>query len=466
MLEPTTARMSGGRSRRPPAGGAHTARAAGITRTRGAVRESRPRRGLRSAALPAAVLALALGMSGCAGGVGGGAGGEAGGGEGVEYGASPEEYQAALEDMEPVTLTYQGGGASAESGSGKAELEFAQRVEELTGGKVTFEMAWGQSVAPFDEVTEAVADGRIDIGVEIPIYTPSKYEAIGELISLSPSTPSSPVLTEVATTAAALETAWDTPEVVENYEEMGATVLRPMFFETSNALMCTEPVTSAADFRGKQIRVGSASDFTIVEALDASPVSMQFTEAYEALQRNTIDCTLGGLRIGADYGFLEVAPHVSLPQDGAWGRNPTALVAGPGYERLPLAAKQAIFDSFEVFTGAGLTAMIDSSATAVGMIEDNGGEVARLEDDAESAFQGAVEELRAQVEASDALDGAAAAASFDEGYEKWAALAEESGIPAEDDYHAFAQEWEGSPLDLQPFGARIYEEIHLPRRPE
>lgn len=413
-----------------------------------------------------AALVLALGVSGCAGNVGSSGGGEGGAGAGVEHGASPEEYQAALEDMEPVTLTYQGGGASAESGSGRAELAFAERVEELTGGKVRFEMAWGQAVAPFDEVTEAVADGRIDIGVEIPIYTPSKYEAIGDLISLSPSTPTSPYLTEVATTAANLETAWDTPEVVENYEAMGVTVLRPMFFETSNVLMCTEPVTSAADFRGRQIRVGSASDFTLVEALDASPVSMQFTEAYEALQRNTIDCTLGGLRIGSDYGFLEVAPHVTVPQDGSWGRNPTAIVAGPGYERLPLAARQAIFDSFGMFLGDGLTAMIDSSAVSVNMVEDNGGEVRRLEDDAESAFHGAVDELRAEVEASEALDGAAAATSFEENYEKWVALAEESGIEGEDDYTAFAAAWESDPVDFGPFGERMYEEIYLPRRPE
>ena len=51
-------------------------------------------------------------------------------------------------------------------------------------------------------------------------------------------------------------------------------------------------------------------DLAIV-GLDASPVSMQFTEAYEALQRNTIDA-LGGLRIGS-VRVPRVA-HVTFPE--------------------------------------------------------------------------------------------------------------------------------------------------------
>jgi TRAP-type C4-dicarboxylate transport system substrate-binding protein len=406
-----------------------------------------------------------VGLAGCAGTAGQSSDG-AGAGDGVAYGATAEEYQEALADLEPVTLTYQPGAQSGQGHTGEAEQAFMDHVHELSGGKITLEPAWGQAIAPFDDVTEATADGRIDIGVEIPIYTPSKYAAINELINLAPSTPSSPYVTEIATTAAMMDVAWNTPEIVENYESMGVTFLRPVMFETSNALMCTDPVTSLDDFHGKQIRVGSASDLAIVEGLGASPVSMQFTETYEALQRNTIDCTLGGLRIGSEYGFLEVAPHVTFPDDAAWGRSPTAVVAGPGFTNLPLAAQQLIFDSYAQSNAGSLEASTAFVADAVAKLQDNGGDIVRLEADANDALQDAVDGLREKTLASDALDGEDAANRLDEAYEKWHGIAQQEGHEDSGDYIGFADGYADDPVDLTSFGERMFEEIYLPHRPE
>lgn len=386
-------------------------------------------------------------------------------GQSVEFGASPEEYQEALQEMDPVTLTYQPGAQSAQGHTGEAEQRFIDQVAETSGGKVTLEPVWGQAVAPFDQVAEAAADGRIDIGVEIPIYTPSKYEALNELINLAPALPASPYVTEISTTAAMMDVAWNTPEVIENYDSMGVSVLRPAMFETSSALMCTEPVTSLDDFAGKQIRVGSASDLEIVESLGALPVSMQFVEAYEALQRNTIDCTLGGMRIGSEYGFLEVAPHVTLPNNAAWGRSPTAVVAGPGYQDLPLAAKQVIFDAYAQSNARSLEASVAFSADAVEKVEQNGGDIRRLDEDAEAKLSEAIENLRDETAGSDALDGEEAVVQVDEAYSKWLGIAEEEGHEDSGDYFGFAEEFASESVDLSTFGERIFEEIYLPHRP-
>lgn len=418
----------------------------------------------RALALGASAFALALGLAGCAGS----AGGSTGGGDeaaGVDYGATPEEYQAALADMDPVTLTYQPGSASAQGFTGEGETAFTELVHEWSGGKITLEPVWGQAIAPFDEVTEAAADGRIDIGTEIPIYTPAKYQAINDLINLTPSKPASPYFTEIATTAAMLETSWNTPEIIDNYTEMGVDVLRPTFFEFSNALMCSEPVTALPDFAGKQIRVGSAADLTINEALGSSGVSMQFGEAFEALQRNTVDCTFGGLRIGSEYGFLEVASHVTFPSEGAWVRNPTAIVAGPGYQNLPLPARQLIFDAFSVSNGTTLEAMLQWNVEAMKKVEEYGGSVSRMEPDAEAAFEGAVSSLEQKTVDSTALDGALALETFNANYDKWIGIAEELGLPQIDDYMEFKDAYESEPIELDEFSARMFEEIYLPHRP-
>ena len=262
-----------------------------------------------------------------------------------------------------------------------------------------------------------------------------------------------------------MEVAWNTPEIMDTYESMGVSVLRPVMFETSNALMCAEPVTSLDDFSGKQIRVGSAADLAIVESMGGSPVSMPFVEAYEALQRNTIDCTLGGMRIGAEYGFLEVAPHVTLPSDAAWGRSPTAVVAGPGYQELPLAAQQVIFDAYAQSNARSLEASVAFNADAVDMIGENGGEIRRLGDDGEEALSGAIDDLRAETGGSTALDGEDVSNRLDEAYDKWLAIAEEEGHVDTGDYVGFAEDFASEPVDLSTYGERMFEEIYLPHRP-
>src|SRR5699024_5287692 len=139
----------------------------------------------------------------------------------------------------------------------------------------TVNTVWGQPIAPYDEVTEAVADGRIDIGLEIPIYTPAKYPAITSLINIAPTAPADPYFYEMVTTAAAQDVAWSSDAILDDYRDKGVEVLVPLEFEYSGALACTEPVTSANDLDGKQLRVASAADFAIAESLGAAPVSMQ-----------------------------------------------------------------------------------------------------------------------------------------------------------------------------------------------
>lgn len=103
-------------------------------------------------------------------------------------------------------------GSSGTSNAGKAETAFADRVEEQSGGNVTLDIGWGSAVALYNEVTEAVADERLDLGVTVP---------------------------------------------------------RPAHFEFSNALICSSPVATADDLDGLQVRAGSSNDFALAEGVDA-----------------------------------------------------------------------------------------------------------------------------------------------------------------------------------------------------
>ena len=92
----------------------------------------------RAATAAAAFSALALTLGACAGSAGaggGGGGGEAG--EGFAYDAPQEDVDAAIADLDPVTITFQPSSASPDSVMAPAGTVFKEIVEERSGGKIT-----------------------------------------------------------------------------------------------------------------------------------------------------------------------------------------------------------------------------------------------------------------------------------------------------------------------------------------
>lgn len=425
---------------------------------------SHSRRGPTGAVGASVALLTAVVLTGCAGGVGASGGeGDAGGGEGVPYGASKEEFQEALAEMAPVELRYQAS-SSPTSYTADRERAFADRVTEWSDGKITFDISWGQPIAPLDGVTEAVASGAIDIGYEVPIYSPQKYPAINDLVVAMADAPSSPFLAEMVAVAAAEDVAWNTEEIVADYEEMGVTALAPVQLQFSNALQCTSPATTLEEIDGKQSRIGSVADAEIFEALGGSGVSLQYTEAFEALQRNTIDCSLNGLVVGVTGGLLEVAPYVTVPTGASLGRSPNSLIAGGKFDSLPLAGQQLVFDSLIDYFAGGQTANLKYAIDAVEAVNAAGGQFGRLDDDAEAALETSIDELHASVTDSENLDGGQMLIDIDVALDKWTGIAEELGYEDFEDWNDLADSVD-DPDIAEPFAERLYEEAYMQHRP-
>src|SRR5690625_2903373 len=57
--------------------------------------------------------------------------------EGFEYGASQEEVNEAIADLEPVTLTFQNAAPSESAPAAQPVLKFMEAVEERSNGQIT-----------------------------------------------------------------------------------------------------------------------------------------------------------------------------------------------------------------------------------------------------------------------------------------------------------------------------------------
>lgn len=406
-------------------------------------------------------MSLAL-LAGCAGAEGN-ASDQSPQGEGVEYGASKEEFTAALEDMEPVQLTLSGSGSSS-GHTADRELAFAESIEEWSGGKITFEVLFGQPVAGYGEIADAVSDGRLDIGLEAPTYTPDEYPATNDLSILSTPASSGPLLAEMVSMAAIQDFAANSDVILDEYRARGVDPLIAAEVGFSSGLMCTDPVETEEDFAGKQVRAGSSTAHELVGAMGGSGVSMQVTETYEALQRNTVDCTLTSLKDAEPQGLTEAAPHVTYPTETSFGRSPTAWLTGPSVAELPLAAQQLIFDRLASWLGEGIEVNTNWTVDALETIEEQGGGFYRLDDEADASLEDAVQELMTG-DAMAVLDADEAGAELQSKIEKWAAIAEEEGFEELQTWDELADAVRDDALDFESFSQRMFEEIYLPHRP-
>src|SRR5690625_4190012 len=112
----------------------------------------------RSRVLPpwALLASVALVLSGCAGS---GAEGKKGDNKGFEFGASQDEVDESIADLEPVTLTYQASAGSPNSIVAQKGIAFQEAVEERSNGQIEIDIVWGQAIAGYPEMIDALTDG-------------------------------------------------------------------------------------------------------------------------------------------------------------------------------------------------------------------------------------------------------------------------------------------------------------------
>ncbi|EYT51855.1 hypothetical protein H490_0114760 [Leucobacter sp. UCD-THU] len=115
-----------------------------------------PRRVGRTAASIGLIAVAGLVLAGCSGINNASSGGDGGdGGESVTW-----------------TLVT---GAQADTPNAAVQNWFLDRVEEVTEGRITFERTATEALCKAPEVADCVRDGRAQIGVTVPDYTPQYF---------------------------------------------------------------------------------------------------------------------------------------------------------------------------------------------------------------------------------------------------------------------------------------------------
>ncbi|WP_349829598.1 TRAP transporter substrate-binding protein DctP [Brevibacterium litoralis] len=417
--------------------------------------------------LAAAAAGLTL-LAGCAGGVSTAGGDGAGaGGEGFAYGASQEEVDAAIADLDPVTLVFQPGTSGPNTPTAQGPNMLAAEIEERSGGKITVQMNWGQSIAPHSEVTDALVDGRIDLAFVAAVYFPQEYPVIDAYNKLTQYTPASPLVGEAINQAVMADWGWNSEDLLAEFEEKGLTPLQALMVSGDYWTACTEPGTSLKDWNGRVMRIAGSAHAAIVPEIGASPVSLEYAETFEALERGTVDCTFVQPQVAGSTGLMGVAPHLAHFTEGRMTGSATAAhLLGSKWETLPLAYQQIIFDSAVPEFEGNILGTADAGHQAVLDLRDANGTIEEFDPEAEAAIsdvqdelvQGLIDEGRLPEDVEDQIRALS---------DKWEGIiTEELGYSDAGTLADFDDWYEPGDVDFRPLAERVYDDVILPHRPE
>jgi len=383
---------------------------------------------------------------------------------GFEYGVDQSAVDAAIADLEPVRLVYQPTAQSPRSASAASGRRFMEAVKQRSGGRIEIVPAWGQSISPYGEIDESLNDGRLDISFDVLTYSPEEYPEFDALASVSQLAPGSSLVGETAMVGELLETADASPAVRERLHEKGLEVLTPMVNAGGYYLSCREPIESVADWEGLRVRIGTRRQRDMVESLGGVALSMQYTEAYEALQRGALDCALNPLTAIGGLGINEVAPHFYTWSDhSAADAGTSSHLYGEGVTELPLAYRQIIFDANVEYLQGHLEGIAIASKNAVGQAKKAGGTVGPLPADVEQALTETSREAMAELVAEGALrqedvDRAGEAARH------WESAAREAGVEDRGPMSEITT-WYTEEEDFRPIAQLMFDRILADDRP-
>lgn len=189
-----------------------------------------------------------------------------------------------------------------------------EEVDKRSGGDLTIDVNWGGVLASVGEVPTAVETNVIDMGNVVTPYFPDQFVINNAIPFFWPQPKSQAELGE-------LMLKWH-EEIPAFGDELAKFNLRLVSVRPlpPYGMICTSPIRTLDDFKGKRIRSYGVALPAMLEALGAVPVGMADVEAYEAMANNVLDCSVADIALVDAFHLEEVGDYfIDVPMGASWG---------------------------------------------------------------------------------------------------------------------------------------------------
>ena len=194
----------------------------------------------------------------------------------------------------------------------KVDIFVANELTKRTNGRVQVTIYHGGTLGKSIEMIDLVGGGAVDIGNFAHGFSFARLPMNAFF--------NTPMIYKDHIMAAKMsQLGYRTQKKVR--EDMRENNLHPFLFRAVNEyrLISKKPIRTLADLKGLRVRTFGAVNPKMFKALGAVPVSMPHTDAYEGLQRGTLDAvyqTWTGFYV---FKLFEVAKYISDVNFGANG---------------------------------------------------------------------------------------------------------------------------------------------------
>lgn len=206
--------------------------------------------------------------------------------------------------------------------SGEGYIRWAELVQELSEGDLVPEVYTGTVLLAPRASLQGIQDNVVQVAHHAAIYTPSDLpvaNAVQEL-GFAYSDP-------VAAIFAVTDFSMNNEVQLQEWQDKGLVYLGA-YATPAYVLMCSSPVRTLEEMKGKRIRTAGSAVSVWVEEAGGIPVNVPSSEMYTGLERGTLDCATNAASDLVDRSLLEVAEHTTLLSTGMywsgpqWGYNP------------------------------------------------------------------------------------------------------------------------------------------------
>lgn len=237
---------------------------------------------------------------------------------------------------------------------------YLDRIEEATDGRVTFDRTTTDSVCQSQEIVDCLRDGRGDIGVTIPDYTPQYFPTVS-VVGI-------PFMNQnsQAVTSALYDLHTSDEQALASLEENGLHYVSN--WPVGRFLLGTpDPVSDVAGISGLQARASGPVIQQVLQDAGMNINAITAAETYEAVERGVIDAVGAGIDFPVNWGLMELIPHWSDPGIGQYSTFGMWFSAD-AYESLPDDLRQTVDEvTAELNDGAAMEAF---NATAEGQCQE------------------------------------------------------------------------------------------------
>ncbi|MEL6586830.1 MAG: TRAP transporter substrate-binding protein [Pseudomonadota bacterium] len=272
-----------------------------------------------------------------------------------------------------------------ETVSGQLAQEYFDSVELMSNGEINIEPFFSASVVGPTETFDAAASGILDCDMTGGGYQTGKnpaFQFVGDIMG-----------------------GYDTPyqqlswlyfgggrEAAKDLYNTYGMELVGWWIYGQESLVSTAPIAGPDDLKNWKFRSPPGMETKIFEKLGASPIVMDFTEIFTALETGIIDgADASGIANNVGLGLYDIGKHTNFP----------------GFHSMPsdhLACNQAVWEGMPEHHRAIMTTAMDSLAlkTALTFEKKNAEAAAQLREEGVTIYEWSAEDLQSFRDAAQA----------------------------------------------------------------